>query len=153
MKNWKYLVQGNPKEVIDRLKTELVSANGFLFSVDDESASFNIRKPVKYPDQILHRNRIIAKGKALAGNVETDNRTHVEMTFTQDFYMRMTVFSVVIFGLTLILLITRFTSGVQTFLFAGIVFVAGAVLWKALQRKLERDTQKYKDLISKILES
>ena len=39
------------------------------------------------------------------------------------------------------------------YLLGGIVIVVGIVLWIALQRKLERDTQKYETLISEILGS
>ena len=63
MKNRKYKVLSSPQEVIKKLDSALVSAGGFVFNADNDSASFEIRKPVTYPDQILHRNRIIVNGK------------------------------------------------------------------------------------------
>ena len=149
MKNWKYKVQSSPKEVIQNLDAALVSASGFIFKLDNNSESFRIRKPVKYPDQILHRNRIIVNGKI--SNTNSENKTDIEISFTQDFYMKMTVFSIIIFGGMLLALISRISNGAIMYLLVGGVLVLGIILWIALQRKLEKDTQKYKTLISEIL--
>lgn len=149
MKNWKYKVQSSPQEVLKKLESTLVSAAGFDFNVGSDSASFKIRKPVKYPDQILHRNRLIVNGKMI--NTNTEKETDIEISFAQDFYMKMTVFSIIIFGGMLIALISKISSGAIMYLLQGLVLVVGTVLWIALQRKLENDTQKYKTLISDIL--
>lgn len=149
MKNWNFKVQGSPQEIIAKLESELASAGGFIFNADAESAFFKIRKPVKYPDQILHRNRIIVNGKIV--NKNSINVTDVEIYFAQDFYMKMTVFSIIVFCVTLIVLISRASSGAMMFLLGGIVLFVGIVLWIALQKKLERDSQKYRTLISEIL--
>lgn len=151
MKNWNLKIQNSPQEIIEKLKSAFASAGGFIFNVDEESALFNIRKPVKYPDQILHRNRIIVNGSLLNGT--TENKTDVEISFVQDFYMKMTVISIIIFGGILIALLSRISSAAAMYLLGGLVLVIGLVLWLALQKKLKKDTEQYKTLISEILAS
>lgn len=151
MKNWNFKVQSSPQEIIEKLESALKSAGGFVFNVDKDSVLFNIRKRIKYPDQILHRNRVVAKGKIL--NTNADNETDVEINFTQHFFMKMTVLSVVIFGLSVIAIISKISSGATMYIVGGIVLAIGIVLWMALQKKFERDIQKYKTLISDILAS
>ena len=151
MKNWNFKVQNSPREIIEKLESALKSSGGFVFDVDPDSAFFNIRKQIKYPDQILHRNRVVVKGKIL--NTNAENETNVEISFTQHFFMTMTVCSIIILGLSLIVVISKISSGTTMYLFGGIVLAIGIVLWIALQKKLERDIQKYKTLISEILAS
>ena len=151
MENWKYKIQISPQEAIKKLESVLISSRGFDFNVDDNSASFKIWKPVKYPDQILHRNRLIVNGKILNSN--TNNESDVEISFAQDFYMKMTVFSIIIFGGILLGIISQASSGVVMYLYGGLVLILGTVLWKTLQKKLESDSRKYKELIAEILGS
>lgn len=153
MKNWTYKVESSSQDVIKKLESALVTNGGFDFPVDSDSTSFEIRKPVRYPDQILHRNRLIIQGKISNSDTENKKETDVELSFAQDFYMKMTVFSMFVLGGILIVLISTAMNGATMYLLCGIVIVVGIVLWMALQKKLERDTQQYKTLISDILES
>jgi len=151
MKNWKYKARSNRQEIIEKLRSALVPAGGFVFNGNEDSGSFKIRKPVKYPDQILHRNRVVVNGRVLNG--ETEYEANVEVSFAQDLYMKMTVFSIIAFGCILIALISRSSDGAIMYLLGGIVLAVGFLLWMALNKKLERDTQKYKTLIAEILGS
>jgi len=154
MKKWNLKVKGNPQEIINKLDSALKSFGGYIFNTDQDKSDtiiFNFRKPIKYPDQILHRNRTIVNGKIL--KTGTENETDVEISFTQHFFMIMTVFSIILFGLVLIVIIPRISSGASMFILVGILLAVGIVLWVALQKKFEKDIQKYKTLISEILES
>ncbi len=154
MKKWNFKIKSNPQENIKKLDSALDSIGGFIFNMDqgkNDSAIFNFRKPVKYPDQILHRNRIVVKGKVL--KAATENETDVEISFMPHFFMTLTVISVVIFGLWLIGVISETSTGASLYLFGGLIVAMGIALWVALQKKFERDVQEYKTLISEILES
>lgn len=151
MKKWKFKVKGNAEENIKKLNSALQSYDGFNFKIDNDkydTAIFSFRKPIKYPDQILHRNRIIVNGKML--RTDTENETDVEITFAHHFFMTLTVLSIILLGLVLILIIPTISDGVSMYLFEGIVFGLGIVLWIAAKKKFERDIEKYKLLISKI---
>ncbi len=153
MKKWNLKVKSNPQEVVNKLDAALKSFGGFVFNMDQDKSDsiiFNFRKPIKYPDQILHRNRTIVNGKI--SETDTENETNLEISFTQHFFMVLTIFSVVLFGLVLITIIPRISSGPLMFILEGILVVLGIVLWIAIQKKFERDIMKYKALISKILE-
>ena len=154
MKKWNLKVKGNPQEIINKLDAALKSFGGFIFNIDHDKKSdtvaFKIRKPIKYPDQILHRNRTIVNGKIF--KTETENLTDIEISFTQHFFMTLTVFSVILLGLVLVVTIPKISSGASIFLLEGILLVLGIILWIAVQKKFERDIQKYKTLISEILE-
>ena len=149
MSNWKYKVQSSPRDILLKLESAFVPDSGFKLNVDSSSSSFKIRKPVRYPDQILHRNRMVVNG--LISKTNADNETHVDISFKQDFYMNMTVFSMISFAAILIFLIARLSTGVSMFLFGGVVLAVAFVLWMALQKKLKSDTEKYKVLISEVL--
>lgn len=153
MEKWNFKVKGNPQGIIKKLESALDSFGGFIFNVDhgkNDTVLFNFRKPIKYPDQILHRNRTVVKGKIL--KADTENETDVEISFTQHIFMTLTVFSIVFLGVVLIAIIPRISSGASMYILEGILLVLGIVLWIAVQKKFKRDTQKYKALISEILE-
>ena len=81
---------------------------------------------------------------------DIENESNLEITFTQHLIMTLTILSVFIPGLFAI--IYAIYSG-NTMYITGVIFLAvGIVLWMALQKKFEKDIQKYKVLISKILE-
>lgn len=152
MEKWNFKVKGNPQEIVNKLDSALKSFGGFVFNIDQDKSDavkFNFRKPIKYPDQILHRNRTVVNGKVL--NTGTENETDVEISFSQHFFMTWTVFSVVLLGLVLIAVIPSISSGALMYILIGILLVLGVVLWMALQKKFARDIQKYKALISEIL--
>jgi len=152
MKKWNFKVKSSPKGVINKLDSALGSNKGFVFNIDydkNDSAIFNIHKRVHYPDQILHRNRIIVNGKVLKTDVK--NETNVEISFAQHFVMILTIY--ISFGLALFAIISGIISGVITYILGGILLTLGLVLWIAVRQKFESDIQKYKTFISEILES
>lgn len=144
-------MQSSPQAIITKIESALTAAGGFVVDVNAESASFNIRKPVRYPDQILHRNRMIVNGKIR--HQSTENVSDVEISFSQDFYMKMTVFSMVVFAGILIALISKASSGAIMYLLGALVLIVGVVMWMALQKKLEKDALRYKELVGEILGS
>lgn len=151
MKKWNFKVKSNPQEVINKLNSTLGSNDGFVFNIDqgkNDSAIFNMRKRVHYPDQILHRNRIIVNGKVLITDIE--NETIVEISFTQHLVMILTVY--ISFGLGLFAIISGIISSVSMYIPGGILLAVGIVLWITFQNKFEKDIQKYKIFISEILE-
>ena len=84
MKAWDFKMKSKPEEIVEKLNSALGSVNGFVFKMnreENDSVKFNFRKRVLYPDQILHRNRIIVNGRVLKTN--TENETEVEISFTQ----------------------------------------------------------------------
>jgi len=152
MKKWNFKVKGSPLEVVRKLETALESFGGFIFKINqnkNDITTFNFRKPVKYPDQILHRNRTIVKGKVI--KTADKNETKLEITFSQHFFMILTVLSVVLLGLVLMVIIPTISDGMTMFILEGVVIALGAVLWIAIRKKFERDIQKHKTLISEIL--
>ena len=66
--------------------------------------------------------------------------------------MKLTVLSVISFGITLLILISKLSNGASMLILGGITMAAGIVLWLALKKKLENDILKYKTLIAQILE-
>ncbi len=152
MKKWNFKVKGSAQDVFEKLDSALGSVDGFIFNKDHDnkdSVVFNVRKPIKYPDQILHRNRVVVNGKILKSDIE--NESDVEITFTQHLIMTLTIFSVFIPGLFAILFVIY--SGSAMYIPGVILLAVGIVLWMALRKKFEKDIQKYKTLISEILET
>ena len=151
MKKWNFKVKSNPQEVINKLNSTLGFNDGFVFNIDqgkNDSVIFNMRKRVHYPDQILHRNRIIVNGKVLKTDIE--NEATVEISFTQHLVMILTVY--ISFGLGLFAIISGIISSDYMYLPGGILLAIGVVLWITFQKKFEKDIQKYKIFISEILE-
>ena len=151
MKAWNFKVKSNPQEIIKKLDSTLGSVDGFVFNMDhdkNDSVIFNVRKRVLYPDQILHRNRIIINGKML--KTDTENKTDVEISFTQHPFI--TVNISIFLGLGLFAIILAIGSSASMYIPGGILLAVGIVFWIAVQKKFEKDIQKYKTLISEILE-
>lgn len=151
MEKWNFKVKSKPQEIINKLNSALESFDGFVFNIDhakNDSVLFNLRKRVIYPDQILHRNRIIVNGKILKTDIE--NETDVEISFTQHFLMTWTIF--IFFVLCLVAIISIIYSPASMYIPGGILLAVGILLWIALHKKFEKDIQNYKTLISEILE-
>ncbi len=84
--------------------------------------------------------------------VETDaeNDTNVEVSFTQHFLITLNIF--IFLGLGLFALIFGIAGNTSAFLLGGISIAIGIIFWIAANNKFEKDLQKYKALISEILE-
>ncbi len=155
MKKWNFKVKSNVQEIIKKLDATLGSVDGFVFNINNDkndSVIFNMRKRVHYLSQILHVNRITVNGKIL--KTDTKNETNVEISFTQHFLVTLIIFTHMLLGFGLLItIISGIISSASIYISGGLLLAVGIVLWIAVQKKFEKDIQKYKTLISEILES
>lgn len=155
MKAWSFNAESNPTDISKKLESKLGSDNGFVFSVDNDtkkSITFKIRKQILYGWYWAYQNWTIINGKLL--KIDTEDKTHVEIYFNQHFLIRLIMFTHIFLGLGLLIaIISGISNSNSLYIFGGIILVLGVFLWVTLQRKFEKDTQKYKTLISEILES
>jgi len=156
MKEWNFKVESNPTDISKKLESTIGSNNGFIFSVnkdENKSITFKIRKRILYVWYWAFQNWTIINGKLL--KIDTEKKTNVEISFNQHFLIRLITFTNIVVGLGLLI---GTISGILNntslylYLFGGIILVLGIFLWIAMQRKYEKDIQKYKLLISDILE-
>jgi hypothetical protein len=155
MKAWNFKTESNPTDISKKLESKLGLDNGFVFSVDNDekkSITFKIRKQILYGWYWAYQNWTIINGKLL--KIDTEDNTNVEISFNQHFLIRLIMFTHIFLGLGLLIaIISGISNSNSLYIFGGIILVLGVFLWVALQRKFEKDTQKYKTLISEILES
>ena len=155
MKAWNFKTESNPTDISKKLESKLGLDNGFVFSVNNDekkSITFKIRKQILYGWYWAYQNWTIINGKLL--KIDTEDNTNVEISFNQHFLIRLIMFTHIFLGLGLLIaIISGISNSNSLYIFGGIILVLGVFLWVALQRKFERDTQKYKTLISEILES
>lgn len=150
MKAWNFKVKSNPQEIIKKLKSALGSVDGFVFNMDhdkNDSVTFKIRKRVLYAYQFILFNQIIVNGKIL--KTGTENKTDVEISFTQHFLTTLYVSMYCGFGLFAIIL--GISRSATMFIVGGILLVVGIALWIDVQKRFERNVQKYRTLISEIV--
>ncbi|MGJ5640568.1 DUF423 domain-containing protein [Formosa sp. S-31] len=146
MENWNFKIKKRPKEIIERLKSELNSIGGFVFD-EKKPTTFSFRKRILYPFYMVFQNWTIVNGKLLNDNVEND--TNMEISFNQHFLIRLILFIHIIFGLGLVFGLFLTT---KNYIFGGLIIALGIVLWIAANRKFKKDTEKYKTLITEILD-
>jgi hypothetical protein len=155
MKAWNFKTESNPTDISKKLESKLGLDNGFVFSVDNDekkSITFKIRKQILYGWYWAYQNWTIINGKLL--KIDTEDKTNVEISFNQHFLIKLIMFTHIFLGLGLLIaIISGISNSNSLYIFGGIILVLGVFLWVALQRKFEKDTQKYKTLISEILES
>ncbi|EAQ99744.1 DUF423 domain-containing protein [Maribacter sp. HTCC2170] len=155
MKAWNFIVKSNPKEISKKLESALGSVDGFVYDMDydkNNSVTFKVRKRILYIWYMFFDNWTIVNGKLL--KTDPENETHVEISFTQHFLTSMVIYSHMFLGLGLLVAILLGVSNNASYiLIGGVLLTIGIVLWIAVQKKFEKDVQKYKSLISKILES
>jgi hypothetical protein len=149
MKAWNFKVKSNPQEIIKKLDTALGSVNGFVFKMDhdkNDSVIFKVRKRDVY---LYHfHNNIIARGKAIETGIK--NESNVEISFNQHFSIILYVSIYLVLGLLGI--ISGIIYSTYMFIFGGILFVIGIAVLIDFQKRFEKNIQKYKALISEILE-
>jgi hypothetical protein len=155
MQEWNLKVKSNVQEIIKKLEATLGYVDGFVFNIDNDkndSVTFKVRKRGLYAFQIILLNRIIVNGKIL--KTDTENETDVEISFTQDVLTKLIMFINIFFGLGLSLtaLISGINSNSYMLIAGGILITIGIALWFDVQQRFERNIQKYKTLISEILE-
>lgn len=155
MKKWNFKVKSNPNEISKKLQSSLASVDGFVFNMardKDNSVTFKVRKRILYAWYMIFQNWTIVNGKLL--KTSDENKTNVEISFTQHFLIIMIIFTHILLGLGwLIAIISGISSGASMHIVGGILLASGIVLWITIQKKFERDIQKYKTLISEILAS
>lgn len=151
MKTWNFKVKSNPQEIIKKIDSALGSVDGFVFNTDhdkNDSVTFKMRKRVLYAYQIILRNHIIVTGKML--KTDTENETDVEISFTQHFLT--TLWVSIYLGFGLIAIILGISRSAAMYIPGGILLAIGIALWIDVQKKFKKDSQKYKTLISEVLE-
>jgi len=155
MKAWNLKVKNNPIEIGKKLESTLGSLNGFVFDLDNDkqnSITFKMRKRILYAWYMVFHNWTIVKGKLL--KTDTENETNVEISFTQHFLITLIIFTHMFLGLCfLFAIISGTSSSASMYILGGILLAVGIVLGIAIQKKIKKDIQKYKTLISEILES
>jgi hypothetical protein len=151
MKAWNFKVKSNPQEILKKLDDTLGSVNGFVFKMDhdkNDSVTFKVRKRSLNYLAYIRENQIVVNGKIL--KTDTENETDLEISFTQHF---LTILYVSFFGsLGLLAIILGISSGATMYIYGGILLAIGIALWIDVQKNSKRDIQKYKTLISEILE-
>jgi hypothetical protein len=154
MKAWIFEVESNPTDIIKKLESTLGLNSGFDFSVDthkNNSITFKTRKRILYVWYWAFQNWTIINGKLL--KIDTKKKTNVEIYFNQHFLIKLITFTNIVLGLGLLIsIISGIINSNSQYIFGGIILALGIFLWIAMQRKFEKDTQKYKSLISEILE-
>jgi hypothetical protein len=155
MKTWSFKTKSNPSEIRRKLESKLGISNGFVFSVDNnkkESITFKIRKRILYGWYWAYQNWTIINGKLLKADQE--DKTNVQISFNQHFSIKLMLFAHIFVGLGLIVAIPfGASSNTATYIFGVVILVFGVSLWIALQQKFKKDIEKYKTLISEIVEA
>ena len=150
MKTWNFKVKSNPHEIIKKLDSAFVSVDGMVFNThhdENDSIVFKVRKRVK-DGFAIHDNLIIVKGKMSKTDIE--NETDIKISFSQHFLRIMVVSIYLVLGLLAVIL--GISDNAIIFIFAGFLLVIGIAIWIDVQKKYQKDIQKYKSLISEILE-
>ncbi|WP_245799960.1 DUF423 domain-containing protein [Zobellia uliginosa] len=154
MKLWNFKVKNNPNEISTKLESALTPV-GFVFNTnrdENNSITFKVRKRILYAWYMVFQNWTIVNGKLL--KTDTENKTDVEISFNQHFLIKLIVFTHIFLVLGLLIaIIAGINSSPSIYMFGAIVLALGIALWIGVQKKFEKDIQKYKTLISEILES
>ncbi len=146
MKNLSFSKNGEPKKIVSKLK----AGTGFMFSTTQEADTvlFKLRNRIQFAEQILHRNKVVVKGKVSKKAESNDSK--VEITFHQHFLMSLTI--IVFFSLSILLILIGLLGSPGMWIISGVFFVIGVILWIGIGQKFGKDIKQYKSLISDILE-
>jgi|AntAceMinimDraft_11_1070367.scaffolds.fasta_scaffold21276_2 uncharacterized membrane protein len=154
MKRWDFKVKSNVQEIITKLNASLGTTGRFILDVNQgehNSATFKIQKRGLYAFYLMFLNKITVKGKIL--KTDTENETHIEITFTQYFLWKLVIFSHLLLCVGfLIAIFSKSSSSAFMYLIGGILVAVGIILWITVQNKFKKDIEEYKTLISGILE-
>jgi hypothetical protein len=154
MRAWRFKLKSSPKEISESLEFELKSIGGFVFDMNLEknnSVTFKVRKRILYAWYMAFQNWTVVKGELLKN--DTENKTNVEITFNQHFFIKLIVFTHIILVLGfLIALLSGTNLNATIYIIGGTVLAVGIVLWIALQRKFDKDIQNYKSLFTDIFQ-
>ena|SRR5674476_1459774 len=148
MKEWNLIVKSNPQEIIKKLDSTLGSVDGFVFKIDknrNDLVTFKVRKRASMYSGF---NLIIVNGKIL--KTDTKNETDLEISFSRHFMI--ILYISIFFGLGLLAIMVGISSSATMYIVGGILLAIGIALWKEQQKSFKKNIQKYKKLISEILE-
>ena len=150
------MIKNNTKNISEKLESALRTVDGFVLNikkVKNDSLAFRLRKRGLYAFQVIFQNRIIVNGKIIKTN--TKNETDLEISFTQDFLTKLILFIFILsgLGLSLIAIISKTNNNSYMLIVGGILLIIGIALWVDINRRFEKNIQKYKALISGILEA
>lgn len=152
MKKWNFKAQSNPQTILKKLEDALGPANGFIFHIDsnkNDSVAFKVRKRVLYASQIVLHNKIIVNGNML--KTDADNGTNVEINFNQHFLIALHIS--IWLGAAIILTIAGVISKASLmYVLGGLSLIIAFAIWIDVRKKFQKNIQKYKTLISGILE-
>lgn len=109
-----------------------------------------MRKRVFYAWYMIYHNWTVVNGKLL--KTDTENNTNVEISFTQHFLITWILGTHLFLGLCLLIAIfSGISSSAAMFIPGALLLVVGILLWITIEKKFEKDIQKYKSLISEVL--
>lgn len=151
MKTWNFKVKSNPQEIVKKLDSAFGSVDGMVFNMEhdkNDSVVFKVRKRIQDAFAVIHDNQTIVYGKILKKDIE--NVTDVEISFTQHFLRIVYVSIYLFFGLLAIFL--GISGSAAIFIIAGLLIATGIAIWVDVKKRFKKDIQKYKTLISEILE-
>lgn len=155
MKKWNFKINNSPKTISGKIATTFESVKGLVFNINydnNNSITFKMRKRILYPWYLFFLNSVVVNGKL--SKAETENETHVEISFNQHFLWVSVIFTDIILGLTfLIAVISKGNSSAFMYLLSALILAVGIILWIRVQKKYESNIQEYKGLISKTLEA
>jgi hypothetical protein len=152
MKTWSFKLKNSPKEISEKLESELKSIGGFVFNTNHEknnSVTFRVHKRILYAWYLAFHNWTIVNGEMLKN--ETEEKTKVEITFNQHFLIKLIIITHLVLILAfLIAVFSGMTANASTYILGGTLLAIGIILWVAIKRKFQKDIQKYKLLITEI---
>lgn len=155
MKAWNFKAKNKPEELGRKLESALESIDGFVFSMDQNkngSITFKMRKRILYAWYWIFINSIVVNGELFTS--DTENETDVEISFTRHFLVSIIIYTHLLLGIGMLLVIFTGVMINPALSFVGVIFLTiGIVLWIGSERKFEKDIQKYKTLISEIFSS
>ncbi len=153
MKIWNLNIKNNPKEICEKLEATLIDR--FVFKINrvkNDSVTFKLRKRILYVWYMYFHNWTTVNGKLVS--TDTENKTNVEISFTQHWFITLIIYAQMLLGLGLLLsIILGVNSSTSLYILGGILLALGIVLWIIVKKKFEKDIQNYKALINEILES
>ncbi|OFY50311.1 MAG: hypothetical protein A2W85_16300 [Bacteroidetes bacterium GWF2_41_31] len=151
MKNLSFKINKEPQQIIEQLKSEISKSGTFTLNIKEEEneiLSFNLRKRIQFGEQILHRNLVIVKGGI--SRIDKENCSKVDISFKQN--PLVIISKIILFGLGLISILTGFLSS-TSFIIPGIILLAiGFILWFSLNKSFKDNSEKYRVLLSELLE-
>jgi hypothetical protein len=131
MKKWNFKIKNNPKELGEKIASQLDSVKGLVFNLNhtkDDSITFKMRKRILYPWYLFFLNSLVVNGKL--SKTQTENESNVEISFNQHFLWISVILADIILGLSL--LITVFSgenNSPSMYLIGALLLAIGVVLW------------------------